>query len=101
MADIALVLQLEIEAGRVARFKDGRWRKRNDKGAPYFLKSCIGPSCQGKYRISVPCSFAPVHKAHKSQTRALTATAEAVAVNSEHVADNVALLLQEIISHLI
>ena len=54
MPDVAAVLQLEVEAGRVAELERGRRRERDDDRPAQLVEALVGARRQGEHGILLP-----------------------------------------------
>ena len=101
MADVAAVLQLEVESGGVAELERGRRCERDHERSPDLVEALVGALRQGKHGVLFPRALRPVLQADEYQAGVLPVAAEAEAVDGEHAAHEIFLVLEEVVARLI
>src|ERR1700723_482100 len=101
MADVAAVLQLEVESRGVAELERGRRCERDHERSPDLVKALVGAPCQGKHGVLCPRTLRPILEADEYEAGVLPVAAEAEAVDGEHAAHEIFLILEEVVARLI
>src|SRR5579863_1583485 len=101
MADVAAVLQLEVESRGVAELERGRRCERDHERSPDPVEALIGAPRQGKHGVLCPRALRPILQADEYQAGVLPVAAEAEAVDGEHAAHESFLILEEVVARLV
>src|SRR5882724_12269762 len=101
MADVAAVLQLEVESRGVAELERGRRCERDHERPADLVEALVGAPRQGKHGVLGSLALRPILQAHEYETGVLPVAAEAKAVDGEHAAHEIFLILEEVVARLI
>src|ERR1700722_16842450 len=99
MADVSAVLELKVKSRGVAELERGRRRERDH--AANLVKALVGSLRQGKHGVLFPRALRPVLEADEYEAGVLSLAAEAEAVDGEHAAHQILLILEEVVARLI
>src|ERR1700678_3515160 len=101
MADIAAVLELEVETRGVAELERGGRGERDHDRPPDLVEALVGALRQGKHGVLFPRTLRPVLQADEYEAGVLPLAAEAEAVDGEHAAHEILFILEEVVARLI
>src|SRR5271168_3813731 len=101
MADVAAVLELEVESRGVAELERGRRCERHHERSPDLVEALVGALRQGIHGVLFPRSLRPVLQADEYEAGVLPVAAEAEAVDGEHAAYEIFLILEKLVARLI
>src|SRR3984957_20967625 len=101
MADVAAVLQLEVESRGVPKLERGRRCECDHEGSPDLVEALVGAPCQGKHGVLAPLTLRPILEADEYEAGILPVAAETEAIDGEHAAHEILLILEEVVARLI
>src|ERR1700728_567702 len=101
MADIAAILQLEVESRGVPELERGRRCERDHERSPDLVEAPFGALRHRKHGVLFPRALRPVLQSDEYEAGVLPLAAEAEAVDGEHAAYEVFLFLEEVVTRLI
>src|ERR1700719_4900482 len=101
MADVAAVLQLEVESRGVAELERGRRCERDHERSPDLMEALVGTPRQGKHGVLCSRALRPVLQADEYEAGVLPVAAEAEAVDGEHAAHEIFLVFEKVVARLI
>ena len=101
MAQAAAVEQLEGEAGGIAQFTHGGWRRGDDQRVLIAAETRIDPRRQRRDTVLRSMPRIPVAQRDKDQAGILPAPAKAEAIDREDIIDRSTLLLAQITAQFI
>src|SRR5262249_47744512 len=89
VADVATVLEFEVESGRVAQLERSRRRERHHYRSPELVKALVGARRERKHRVLAARAARPVLETYEYQASVLSVATEAEAIDGEHATDEV------------
>src|SRR5271154_6912950 len=101
MADIAAVLQLEVESRGVPELERGRRCEGDHERSPDLVEAPVGALRQGKHGVLFSGALRPILQADEYEAGVLPVAAEAEAVDGEHAAHEILLVFEEIVARLV
>src|ERR1700733_755251 len=101
MADVAAVLQLKVESRGVPKLERGRRCECDHERSPDLVEVLVGAPRQGKHGVLFPLALRPILEADEYEAGILPVAAETEAVDGEHAAHQIFLILEEVVARLV